>query len=438
MNYNPFIFFEKKVYYRLANFSKWLEMVFRSLAGTSNDFGLLDYLLVLPGLLKFVRFRFRFPIRVYYGGARPSKLERIKSLLWSWLLIFSDCLDVFQHLVALVLILVFTIIPLTYTTYYYITYKSRQLKNSILEMEVLPVDKKKLMQLEYYHFCRKTFFIRPADEKLLELFDGKNRPRRIKLKSYLESDEIKHRNMENYWLSPICMVDKEKKNVSRIILGVFPFPRDNSFNSEDNPPAMLIIPSKKNQKAIKAMQAFNAFNFSIFFVSDDTYYFDRGEEAFRNNMTTNDFLDRIIKKWAQQEDYFKQAERLRHAKRHTALFALEQAASAAINPSVSKNHPLRLSINALLPSMLHFANMDVQISKSETKPNPFNLTPVTLTSADAGFIKRLAEYQKSHTPKTPYLDPKLLESKTETEKHSPPTDASGCRNVSGDIRKIYY
>lgn len=127
MKFNPFFYFEDASTLYKDNFLIWISTVWGSFTGGFGVMGFLDYVFVLPFLIKL--------------ACIPD--TPFKGVLTA----ISNFLSIFKHLTALALTIAF--FPLSYAAYKYVGYKGRQLEKDILETEVLPVNAEKLAQLDY-------------------------------------------------------------------------------------------------------------------------------------------------------------------------------------------------------------------------------------------------------------------------------------------------
>ena len=107
----------------------WLITAYSSFAGDFRYLGFLDYIFVLPGLVKL--------------ACDPDS----NSLFQRFLCGFSNFLSIFKHITAFILTI--GLLPIHYFCYKCVGLKGSQLKADIQEVEVLPVDEEKLKELGY-------------------------------------------------------------------------------------------------------------------------------------------------------------------------------------------------------------------------------------------------------------------------------------------------
>ncbi len=189
----------------------------------SDTFGILEYLLVFPVLLKLL-----VKNNVDYG--------------------YLTLLAFFFHVIKVIIALIMTmpLLPLLYLAYRCIRYQSIK---AIEDMEILPVGIEALEFLEYntsYIGPYATHGMNVSKEKLCQiLYSDKNS--KIKLKDHLKFNEIQKNSMEDYTLYTMGL-----KGASLPILGLF---------DTNNLPIAIIMLCKENKKGVLALERIDAFHF---------------------------------------------------------------------------------------------------------------------------------------------------------------------------------
>ncbi|MCE3237875.1 MAG: hypothetical protein K0R24_856 [Gammaproteobacteria bacterium] len=294
MEFNPFFYFTDSQTLYKDNFLIWAVIVWGSLTGSFEVMGFLDYLFVVPFLIK-------------HACILDSPF---KKLLYG----ISNFLSIFKHITALALTIIS--VPLSYAVYKYVGYKGRLLEKDILEVEVLPVDEEKLAQLDY---SNDEIHRSINKNKLTQMFYEDNSGNRVKLKNHPKINELQGHRMEKYMLSIIELKDEKNFFGGEKIFGLFPclacycgLSSSGHEPSIEGLPVALIVPSKDNKKELLAMQKMDAFFFSA--------VWDR-----------EGFLPARIENYIQRDDVLKEHQKLKIKHRRAIQFSLQQASKTAVN-----------------------------------------------------------------------------------------------------------